>query len=198
LLYYLFGVISELFVRKRKLLFAAIAGLLVIAFGHYPVSLYLTWSAKQDLAAAEQKWAAHPLTHYRMVVAYRRTGSINCIQDVEVLNENPVVLYENSCSPGLPAGHPYLQPLSVTDLFKQVSDYLDEVEANCGSHGCPCSGPVRVLPVYDPSVGYPREMRVGLLQVERELDPDYWLNFDCTYLSFNGDSFAVHALTPLR
>lgn len=183
--------------RKTKLLLIATVSLLVISFGFYPVSFYLTWSAKQDLAAAERQWAAHPVTHYRLIIEYAHIGSINCIQDVEVLNEQPIAIRENVCSPPVPAGSPYLNGLTVTRLFNRIGDYLNTVEGQCGSHGCPCSGPMRVMSVYDPALGYPRQMRVGLEQVERELDPDYWLNFDCTLFSFNGDSFTLRSFAQL-
>jgi uncharacterized protein DUF6174 len=133
----------------RYLLIAALAlalgcGLIVTFGPALPLS--------SPIAAAKERWAASPVSHYRMVV---EAGN-PCRLEVEVRDEHvAAVLREDPC------GHPVR---TVSDLFKMIERAPSPLYT-CAPPSCACRNVITIYALYDQRLGYPH--RVAVL-VERE------------------------------
>jgi hypothetical protein len=157
---------------------------LIAAFGH---GLPL----RTPSAAAKDRWAARPVSHYRMVV---ETGN-PCRLEIEVRDERvAAVLHEDPC------GHPVR---TVSDLFKMIERAPSPLYT-CAPPSCACRNVVTIYALYDERLGYPR--RIAVL-VEREpnwRNTRFWRYVwserrlpDCGWLS-SADIVNVRSLTLLQ
>lgn len=100
------------------------------------------------LGRAEERWAARPFSHYRMVVQ----AASWCRLDVEVQDEHLVRVFEDTC-PG--------PPPTVTDLFARIKLLeRDHDRIFCAPAGCECTEVRFVLADYDVQLGFPRSISV--------------------------------------
>ncbi len=106
-----------------------------------------------ELLAAKARWTANPIKHYRLTVRYLRTlyPAVDCLQDVEVLNEVVITTYEDNCSTD-----GYLQrfaPLgkTVAELFAKFQKETTTIHFS-EEQGC---GDFMVVALSYDSAGYP-------------------------------------------
>lgn len=187
---------------KLAITWGAIILVVAAIFGPSAVSASVSVSEQQRLTEAKTQWASHLAQHYRLIVQHTHPGSIVCVQNVEVRDEEPVAIFQNTCSKPLPAESPVLQGISISSLFALATSMMNSVEGSCGGD-CTCYGPIRVLLRYDPALGYPIAMRVGTLQLEQQIRLDYWINSNvlggagCPGFYYDGETFTVLSFTQL-
>ena len=179
--------------RRPKLLagrYALLAALL-LALGGLFAALGLGLALRPPSAAARERWAASPVSHYHMVV---EAGN-PCRLEVEVRDERvAAVLHEDQCI------HP---ARTVTDLFTLIERAPSPLY-NCAPPSCACRNAVTVYVVYDEQLGYPR--RIAIL-AEREPNwraMRFWSYVwseqrlpDCAWSS-SADIVNVRSMTPLE
>lgn len=128
----------------------------IVAVGVAP-NLLASSSAKQELAKAQSRWAARDFNRYRMVVETGDGFSEPCRQEVEIQNEKVINVLQN-CKKPTPFQE---QPtVAIADLFNQLEKHTSKTE--CGPNGCACDGVISADAIYDPQLGYPRQIEVKL------------------------------------
>lgn len=168
----------------------------IVAVGVAPSLL-----AQQELARAKSRWAARDFNRYRMVVETDNGFSGICRQDVEIQNEKVINVFQDCKKPGSFVEQP---TLTITDLFNQLEKYSSKTE--CGPNGCSCDGVISTDAIYDPQLGYPRQIEVKL---KRLSFVELWMHPQtrpgamamlrggaCTLIGFDGRKFKVLSLTP--
>ncbi len=174
----------------RRLLLATGVALLLICGLFRPVALR-TLSPPEQLAAAQERWAARQFARYRLAVEYSG-GLIECRQDAEIRGETVVAIMRNTCPVGV---------LTVTDVFNRIDVNLTTRAGRCGPNGCGCDGTIGVDATYDTTLGYPRRMNIHLRPEDRWRYSGYWrymlLDGVCTPMGFRGETIDIVALTPV-
>jgi hypothetical protein len=174
---------------RALLLTAGVA--LVLVCGLFRPMTVKTRSAPEELAAAQERWAARQFARYRLAVEYSG-GLIDCRQDAEIRGEAVVAIMRNTCPLGV---------LTVTDVFNRIDVNLSTRVGRCGPNGCGCDGTVGVDATYDASLGYPRQMNLRLRPEERWHYPGYWrytlLGGACTLIGFRSETINIVSLTPV-
>jgi hypothetical protein len=172
---------------RRALLAVAslLAGACVLALAG---ALWLAPAPARDLAAAQRRWEARPFSRYRMVIETQAFGS--CRYEVEIHDEQVTAILQRSCLSPAP---------TVTDLFQLIRQHIDE--GSCGPNGCACDGPIGAEVIYDPQLGYPRELLVRPQPQLRWRYPNYWKRVlfggGCTLIGWIGQRTTVLSLTPM-
>jgi len=154
-------------VRKRLLYSLILVVLVGLAFSLFRLLTYREISTlPDDLIAAEARWTAHPIKHYRLTVkysGYQWAGPVyhECIQDVEVTDEQPGFVFQDTCLPD-----PYLKYASrwfvdrvtVTGVFAKLKH--DATTITFG-HDQQCGDLLVVTPTYDAMLGFPTGATYG-------------------------------------
>ncbi|MCL5995922.1 MAG: hypothetical protein M1546_07685 [Chloroflexi bacterium] len=96
-----------------------------------------------ELDAAQHRWSSRTFDRYRMIVD-REQLRRRCLQDVEVVGEQVITVFQDSC---------YSKPLSVSDLFGLLRQNMALTE--CNDDTCKCRITYRVSVIYDENLGYP-------------------------------------------
>jgi hypothetical protein len=162
----------------------ALGGGLIAAFGS-------ALALNPPIAAAKERWAANPVSHYRMVI----DAGNPCRLEVEVRDERvAAVLHEDPC------GHPVR---TVSDLFKMIERAPSPLYT-CAPPSCACRNIITINALYDERLGYPRHIAV---LVERETNwrsMRFWRYVwsdrrlpDCVWSS-SADIVNVRAMTLLQ
>jgi Family of unknown function (DUF6174) len=141
--------------------------------------------------AAKDRWAASPVSHYRMVV---ETGS-PCRLEIEVRDERvAAVLHADPC------GHPVR---TVADLFKMIERAHSPLYT-CAPPNCACRNVVSVYALYDERLGYPRRIAVLAEREPNWRDTSFWRYVwserrlpDCGWSS-SADIVNVRSMTLLQ
>ena len=166
-------------------------GVGVVALGCGVLGFLLRQAPAQpsELQAARMRWAAQPITWYRLVVEERNEVE-NCTYDVEVQDEQVVTVVVTDTRAIWPCDH----VPTVTRLF----DRLSALDGTCGANGCACDGPLRVQAVYDRRWGYPHYATWASNPEERWRYLAYWNPLNaCTMIGFIKTEITVRSLTPL-
>lgn len=121
-------------------------------------------------AQAEAYWRTRPIPHYRLVI---ERPSLHCQQDVEVIDEQIVQIYEDTCP---------IELLTMTELFERIARLDgDEPFGMFATEACGCAPTLNAYVTYDTRLSYPRE--IGIAD-QRRVD---WLAPDCwQYILVNG------------
>jgi hypothetical protein len=152
-----------------------------------------------SLEAAQARWEAAAIADYRIVVEFIYPY-LTCEQDFEVRSEQVTYRHRDTCSTGLSATGGQTQYPTVESLFQRIERELEN--PTCGSNGCACDGPIQVLTEYDPTLGYPSQIRYQLQPEMRWRYPDFWGNLlsgqTCPPVTFVGQTIRVTSLTRLK
>lgn len=141
-----------------------ILGLLALVLaGCTATPFALRWSAQSaaaaELRAAQARWDARPFARYRAEI---KDGP--CRYTVEVTGRTITWSTPVRCD----------LPRQTVDDFLVLAGRDDTVGIACVARGCACRDIYKVTTVYDPVLGYPREMDVRLRPELNYLHRDYW------------------------
>ena len=145
--------------RKRLLLsliFLVVVGLAFVAWNGFTSGMQEIGTLPADLLAAEARWKAQPVRHYRLTVSY--TGFIKpggppgygtCVESAEVTDEQPDSPTNQGC---LNTWMHYVPRLTVTDLFGKMEQDTTTI---VWGHDQVCGDLLTVAATYDATLGYP-------------------------------------------
>jgi Family of unknown function (DUF6174) len=143
-----------------------------------------------ELSAARSRWAARQFSHYRLDLAYGRSGY--CKQSIEIVSDRIVAILQNTCAE---------PPPTVEQLFDRIERDLVKINGRCGPNGCACDGTIVVSASYDPRLGYPLSKGVDLDRATRWRFPEYWQRWFsggyCSFRELSRDIITVVSLTPM-
>jgi hypothetical protein len=175
--------------RTRRLLGLLVALLASCLLAE--IALLHALSGADELARGRARWQARPFARYRLVTELFG-GMRACRQDVEILNERVVQVFENTCP---------RSAVTVTNLFLEIDRFELIVGGRCGPNGCECDGSIEVDASFDPALGYPKAFHVRSRPAERWRYLSYWRRLAsgaaCPRAGFDGPAVEVVALTPL-
>ena len=112
----------------------------------------------RSLAAAQSRWLAADLGHYRLEVVMKGWGG--CTQVAEVVQEQVTVIDRNSCR--------YHNPRTVTSLFREIERFAapPDIGIACRTplpgRDCACYAPYIVATRYHPQLGYPEQVIISI------------------------------------
>lgn len=119
-----------------------------------------------DLLAAKARWTANSINHYRLKVQHNMSTYpfVNCLQDLEIVNENIVTIFEDSCS-----ANGYLQhfaPLgsTVRELFAKFQKETTTIRFKEQDDPAGCDDFLSVDISYAPA-GYPTNAKYSWSKV---------------------------------
>ena len=146
-------------------------------------------TSPNEVNAARSLWQSGGYEHYRLVAWWHYDYAGGCSEDVEIVNERVVTVYESSCEQSALR--------SVSGFFELFSDRLGSARTRvpAGNH---CQYWV-LEAEFDPDLGYPIQMGTGLGYSSRRyqvLDPGN-LEFACLAIGLVGLTAEIESITPL-
>jgi Family of unknown function (DUF6174) len=172
------------------LLWSIFVGGVLLMLGYGALIFWRFSLGDLELSAARSRWAARPFSHYRMELAYGRSGY--CKQSIEIAADHVVAILQNTCTE---------PPPTVEQLFDRIERDLVTINGHCGPNGCACDGTIVVSASYDTRLGYPLSKHVDLDPAARWRFPEYWerqlSGGYCSYRELTRDIITVESLTPM-
>ncbi len=146
-------------------------------------------TSPNEVNAARTLWQSSGYEHYRLVAWWHYDYVGGCSEDVEIVNERVVTVYQSSCDQSALR--------SVSGFFELLSDRLGSSRARvpAGNH---CQYWV-LEAEFDPDFGYPIRMGTGLGYSPRRyqvLDPGN-LEFACLAIGLLQLTAEIESITPL-
>jgi Family of unknown function (DUF6174) len=146
--------------RRAALASAVLLLVALAAIGLFGARVPSAVARTESWQQAQQRWAARPFTHYRMVMQ----APSWCSMDLEIQDERVVEVHQNTCPSA---------PQSVTELFSMVKQLNDQADRTyCGPVGCECTEQRFANTIYDAQFGYPRT--ISLRRIRATNWPELW------------------------
>lgn len=113
-----------------------------------------------------QAWDAAPVPHYRLII---QRPSLHCQQDVEIINEQIVQVFEHSCP---------IEMLTMSELLDRIAwlDGLDNFDSFMVAD-CPCESQLNATVAYDADTSYPTEVNVSDRRIFNWHNTACWRHF---------------------
>lgn len=151
--------------RRGCLRAVAIAGAaLIVAFGLSALAL-LPDTRQERRFSAQQRWEQRHFADYQIKVEVERLGK-SCVEELAIRGEQIDTLHD-SCALG------WLPNMTVPTLF-QLSQRLERAPECYPASACACQRVRSGRVVYDPELGYPREIAIERYVRPHWSHPDYW------------------------